>query len=602
MSGAPPRAAAGTPARDTLGAPRLTVGLAAAGVLVGAADTYVIVLALPAIMADVGISLDQLQQATPIISGFLTGYVVLMPLLGRLSDLYGRTRLLVVCLALFAAGSLVSASAHDLTSVVAGRALQGLGGGGLVPVTLALVADQWPAERRSVPLGVVGGVQEFGSVIGPLYGALILSVSTWRAIFWLYIPIALLLGSALVIASRRRDTPRAARSRADVPGAVLAAGAVIAGGLAVAAPDVLRNGAGTGTLYAPLVLPWLSPLLLAAVVCGLGFVAWEARPAGGGPRIVDVRRAAQVARDADWVGAVLIAAVLGAVIVAFATSDPAQSPIAPAAVWLLPAAAVCAGLFALRLRSARAPLLDLAALRAPGSAGALAVNLAAGAALMAALVDIPILARTTVFRDSQLGAALVLLRLLLGVPAGALLGGWLALRLGNRAVAAAGLALSAGMFALMGTWTTTTLSDPLGTGWLHPSDPVLVLCGAGFGLAIAPVNASMLAAVRATAHGVASALVVVARMVGMLAGISVLTAVGLRAFHIAASQLPTPITLCPHTPLSCNAYDTLVTGAIVTELRTVFDGAGICAAIAALAAMLLLRDGRARRVPAAAHG
>src|SRR5579864_7311874 len=315
-----------------------------------------------------------------------------MPLLGRLSDLYGRTRLLVICLALFAAGSLVTASAHDLTSVVAGRALQGLGGGGLVPVTLALVADLWPAERRGVPLGVVGGVQEFGSVVGPLYGALILSVSTWRAIFWLYLPMCAVLGGALIVSARPSGNTRATPARRDVVGMLLAAGALVAGGLAVAAPDALRNGGVIGVLYTPLAAPWLSPLLLASVGLAACFVAWEALPAGGATRMIDVRRAARVARDGDWLGAVLSAAVLGAVIVSFSTSDPARSPIAPAAVWLLPGAAACAAVFAWHERRAASPLIDAAAMRGRGAVGALLVNLAAGAALMAALVDVPILA------------------------------------------------------------------------------------------------------------------------------------------------------------------------------------------------------------------
>ncbi len=138
---------------------RLRLGFASAGVLLGAADTYVVVIALPAIMASVGVDLAHLQQATPIISGFLVGYVAALPLLGRLSDLHGRTPVLLACLLLFATGSLVTGSATSLVAVVIGRAMQGAGGGGLVPVTLALVADLWPAHSRGVPLGVVGAVQ-----------------------------------------------------------------------------------------------------------------------------------------------------------------------------------------------------------------------------------------------------------------------------------------------------------------------------------------------------------------------------------------------------------------------------------------------------------
>src|ERR1700682_809129 len=113
---------------------RRRLGFAAAGVLLGAADTYVVVIALPAVMSAVGIGLAHLQEATPIISGFLLGYVAALPLLGRLSDLYGRAPVLTACLIIFATGSLITASATSLGAVVVGRTLQGAGGGGLVPV------------------------------------------------------------------------------------------------------------------------------------------------------------------------------------------------------------------------------------------------------------------------------------------------------------------------------------------------------------------------------------------------------------------------------------------------------------------------------------
>ena len=92
--------------------------------------------------------------------------------------------------------------------MVTGRFLQGVGGGGLVPATLALVADLYPAERRGVPLGIVSAVQEIGSVLGPLFGALVLAVADWRAIFLINLAVGLVLAAAI-----RRWSPAVERAR-----------------------------------------------------------------------------------------------------------------------------------------------------------------------------------------------------------------------------------------------------------------------------------------------------------------------------------------------------------------------------------------------------
>jgi MFS family permease len=581
---------------------RWILAIAAASVLVAAMDTYVIVLALPAIMADVGIGVDQLQAATPIVSGFLLGYVVVMPLLGRLSDVYGRRPLLLLCLAVFAGGSLVTASATDLASVVVGRALQGLGGGGLVPVTLALVADLWPPERRSLPLGVIGGVQELGSVLGPLYGGLILTVSSWQAIFLLNLPIAGGLAIGLAATGGRAETgpgPAAAQRPVDRVSVMLAAVALAAGCLSIASPGPLRDNVTIGLAYSALGgLVWLTPIALLAAGAALALILWELRGHTATRSLIAARRIPDVAAAVDWPGAALLAMTLAMVIVSFSAEDPSTGAISAAAIWLLPLGAVSAVCFVIRERRAHHPLIDAAELRSPGAYGALLTNLAVGAALMAALLDIPVLARATVDPNSQLGAALVLLRLLVGVPIGAVAGGWLAQRLGNRLVAGAGMAVTAAAFLVMTRWTATTLGDPFGPGWLHPSDPVLVACGLGFGLAIAPVNASMLASVRDQMHGLASALVVVARMIGMLVGISIITAVSLHIFYTTASAFPSPSALCPKAPLNCPPYEHDVTAAIVTEMRAVFLGAGLSAAVAAILAAVLLRTRPAQLAPA----
>ena len=190
-------------------------------------------------MAGVGLSADELQRAAPIISGFLLGYIAVLPLIGRIADVAGRTPVLVGALVLFAVGSLITAGAYDLPLVVTGRFLQGVGGGGLVPATLALVADLWPAERRGLPLGVVGAVQELGSVLGPLLGAAVLAVADWRYIFWLNLVVAVVL--ALLLRGRWR--PR-------ISGAVGLL-ACIALGLTLTAPDRLASGVTLGLPFVP---------------------------------------------------------------------------------------------------------------------------------------------------------------------------------------------------------------------------------------------------------------------------------------------------------------------------------------------------------------
>src|SRR5436190_16342879 len=182
-----PRAVTARPGRSA----RLLLGLAAVAVMFAAADTYVVVLALPDMMGAVGLNIDQLQRAAPIVSGFLLGYVAMLPLMGRVADIRGRVPVLAGSLVVFSLGSLVTAASYDLVTMVVGRFLQGVGGGGLVPATLALVAEIWTAERRGLPLGVVGAVQELGSVLGPLYGALILARWTWHTIFWLNLVVGL---------------------------------------------------------------------------------------------------------------------------------------------------------------------------------------------------------------------------------------------------------------------------------------------------------------------------------------------------------------------------------------------------------------------------
>lgn len=572
----PPAEALAPPTLDG-GRGRVVLAVAAAAVLLAAADTYVVVLALPDMMLGVGLGLDELQRATPIVSAFLLGYVATLPLVGRVADLVGRVPVLVGCLLLFALGSLLTATADELGLVVVGRALQGVGGGGLVPATIALVADLWPAERRGTPLGVVGAVQETGSVVGPLYGGLVLALAGWRAIFWVNLVGALVLGLALRWLAPSRSPSqwhRWHRWHRWWPAAV-AGGVALAGLLLVLLePRGLREDVTWGQLYDPLAgdSRWSSPLALATVAVVL--VAAGA--------IVPWARVRRLAVEADAFGSLLLAAALGGVVLSFAAADPARAAVADAAPWLLAGSALLVAAFVVRQRTGETPLLPRGAFVAPAAWGTLLVNFFLGVALVAALVDIPVFARATRYPDSHLGATLVLLQLLVAMPVGALVGGWASNRVPPRVVAATGMVLAAGGLAAMATWDADALSGPA-------SSVALVVAGLGFGLDDAPLNAALLAVTRRAVHGLAASLVVVAKMVGMLVGLSVLTAVGLRVFYAEQAEIGTPIDLCPDTPASCPAYDAATQAAVVQELNAIFTGAAISSLVAAVLAAVLLR-------------
>ncbi len=224
--------------------------------------------------------------------------------------------------------------------------------------------------------------------------------------------------------------------------------------------------------------------------------------------------------------------------------------------------------------------------------GALLVSLFVGAALIAALIDIPIFARTTVYPDSQLQAALVLVRFLVALPVGAVVGGYLIRVLPAGVVAAGGMLLAALGFVLMSQWGLTTLS-----GW--SANVSLLVGGLGFGLALAPVNAAVLASTDSEVHGLASAGVVVSRMVGMLVGISALTTIGLRRYYAETRDVPPPKVVCGGTS-RCDAFDDLLRQAGIAQEHTVFAGAAVCAVIAAGLALVLFRGARTGALPSRA--
>lgn len=556
---------------------RLLLGFCAAAVAFAAIDTYVVVLALPDMMASVSIPVDELQRAAPIVSGFLLGYVAMLPLIGRIADLRGQVPVLAASLAVFAVGSLVTTISYDLPTMVVGRFLQGAGGGGLVPATMALVAALYPVEDRGLPLGIVSGVQEIGSVLGPLFGAVVLAFGSWRTIFL----INLVVGVLLVVAVRGLDRvasppveardQRASRPRPDVLGGLLAAALLVSLVVAFVQPTSLKRDLTYGQLFIPYVDDgsiWVTPIGLVVIGTGVLLVLrclFARRP------LVDLRDWFASARQADLVGATLLALALAGIVLAFASADPEVAVFNPKGGWFLAGAGLAAAAFVVHVMRADSPIVPRSALAAVPAWGSLLVSFLVGWALIAALVDIPLFARTTTFRDSQLGAALVLLRFLAALPVGAVAGGYLIRRVPAGVITAVGMLLASGGFFWMAQWGEHSLDG-------FASNVPLVLGGLGFGLALAPVNAAMLSTTSHDTHGLASALVVVARMVGMLVGISVLTTWGLHRLHVKHVADP----------------DLGLTDLAIVQEHSVFTGAAIAALLAGVLALVVFRKAPTR--------
>jgi MFS family permease len=293
-----------------------------------------------------------------------------------------------------------------------------------------------------------------------------------------------------------------------------------------------------------------------------------------------------VAGQVDIVGALLLALALAGVVLAFATADPERELMAPAGPWLLVAAAIFAVGFAFWQRRTPRAIVPRGLLGAQPAWGSLVVSFLVGCALIAALVDVPVFARTTQ-GGGQLAAALVLVRFLIALPVGAVVGGWLTRRYGLGLITGVGLAVAGAMFVLMTLWGRDSLDHA-------PATVVLLVCGFGFGLALSPVNTAMLGATPPDSHGLVSALVVVARMVGMLVGVSALTAIGLRRYFAIVEDVPSPNELCPSAPASCKQFVDALREAAISQVHAIFAGAAVCAFLAAVLAVLLL--GRRRVV------
>ncbi|MBN2306069.1 MAG: MFS transporter, partial [Anaerolineae bacterium] len=428
---------------------------------------------------------------------------------------------------------------RHLYLVIAGRIVQALGAGAMVPVTIALAGDLFPPQRRAKPLGVIGAVDTLGWVLGHLYGGvmvrffgdygdrivdalgnlgLAVGMPSWETLFILNIPITLLAlaGAWWVL----RDV-EAARERR------------------VGRFDIL------GTLFITLALIGLN--------LGLGTSPESAGTAS--------------------------------------SFEDLQSTATDYGAYFLVGAAMAFLLFILIESRVKDPLLPLGLFRNRNFSAASGTNLLVGFCLAIGLVSAPLLVNFRVdsptsdeIQDAAYIAGLLLSGLTIPMALAAIPGGWLSERYGYRTPAAVGLALAALGFALAGlVWDGDT------SYWLMAAQMAMI--GVGLGLTISPIGTAAINETEEHHRGVASALILILRLIGMTVAISSLTVFSLDRFDTLVARYPIPDTDDIEVVLEASGNANLSAAAdVIGELQ--FIGAGV--SFVALIFTLFLRGGSTR--------
>jgi EmrB/QacA subfamily drug resistance transporter len=193
-----------------------TLAGACAGLFILMLDSTVVALALPEIRHDVGASAEGLQW---VMNAYLLTIAVLVVTAGRLGDMFGRKRVFLAGMVLFAVGSVVSGAADDQTALIGGRVLQGIGAAPMLSLSLALVCNVFPAEEQPRALGIWAAVSAVALAVGPLAGGVLIELD-WRVIFWMNLPV-LALGIAITAAAAPESTDPGAGTRIDWAGLAL---------------------------------------------------------------------------------------------------------------------------------------------------------------------------------------------------------------------------------------------------------------------------------------------------------------------------------------------------------------------------------------------
>ncbi len=239
-----------------------TLGLVSAVLFMVTLDNLVVTTALPRIRIDLGASLSGLEW---IVNAYTLSFAVLLMPGAALGDRFGRRRMLVIGLAIFTGASAAAALAPSTGALILARAIQGAGGALVLPLTLTLLSEVFPEGQRGIALGIWSGVSGLGVALGPVIGGAVVSGISWHWIFWLNVPVGLIV---LPLALMRLTESHGPNKSLDLPGVALAGGGL----LGVVFALVRANALG-----------WTSATVLGTGAAGIAlliaFVIWEQRTA-----------------------------------------------------------------------------------------------------------------------------------------------------------------------------------------------------------------------------------------------------------------------------------------------------------------------------------
>ena len=227
---------------------RWTLAIVSLALFMVVLDNLIVTVALPSIQKDLGASLQQLEWT---VNAYTLAFAVTLIPGAAIGDRFGRKRTFLAGLALFTASSAAAALAPGAAELVAARAAQGIGGAIVAPLTLTLLAEAFPPERRGAALGIWSGISGMGVALGPLVGGAVVDGLSWQWIFWINVPLGVAL---LPLAAGFLNESRGTATRLDLPGVAL-----VTTGLFGLVYGLVR-GQGEG---------WGSPVIVTSLVAGV---------------------------------------------------------------------------------------------------------------------------------------------------------------------------------------------------------------------------------------------------------------------------------------------------------------------------------------------